>query len=201
VKTDNLCMMAMVSWSLLVTLAPSLDAQQKTEIADITPTVERKTDLRIHEALNGVQAPLGFPAARTAPVLARPHLGKLFWVPWIANFGMLVATTEMTENCLHAHPEPCVEGDPILSKRPSRVEIYGIRGGLLAGAFYFARRSKLHGGSSWKYGTALATGGMALDTSHDAYMTVEGPPQSVLIANQPARSVEIVGRSASPERH
>lgn len=197
--TGNLYRMMMFSLSLL-TLSPSMNAQQKIEIADTTPTIEHDKDLTIHETLNGVQTLPDFPPARTVRVVAHPHLGKPFWVPWIANFGMLIATTEMTQSCLHARPQPCVEGDPILGKRPSRLEIYGVRGGLLAGAFYFARRSKLHGGSSWKYATALVTGGMALDTSHDAFMMVKGPPHSVLIANEPAQNVEIVERSEA-QRH
>lgn len=185
---------------LIAALSSSLDAQQREKLADTTPKAANTSTLSSHDAFSGVYAPSDLPSKPMIPIAPHARLGKLFWVPWIANFGMLVATTEMTENCLHARPEPCVEGDPILGKRPSRLEIYGIRGGLLAGAFYFARRSKLHGGSSWKYGTAVVTGGMALDTSHDAYMTVKGPPHSFLIANEPAQNVEIVERSEA-QRH
>lgn len=87
----------------------------------------------------------------------KPHLGKSFWIPWVANTVLFVAFNELTARCLQGARQ-CQIGDPLLGKRPSRAEMYGIRGPLMALDFYVARREKLRPGESkfwWKFATYL----------------------------------------------
>lgn len=121
-----------------------------------------------------------------------PHLGKIFWSLWVANLALTVASIELTENCVRSHQ--CDEGNPLLGKRPSRLELYGVRLGLLGAGFYVARKSKLDGSSAWKYMTAVVTTAFAADTAWDAYGTAthRGSQHSSVVANMPASEVEVI---------
>ena len=63
---------------------------------------------------------------------------------------MTATAIELTAHCVH---QPgCVEGDPVFGKRPSRAEMYGIRGKLVGLSFYLVegkswRETVLHGNS------------------------------------------------------
>lgn len=97
----------------------------------------------------------------------RYELGKSFWIPWAANFALMITANELTAHCLH---NGCVEGDPLLPSHPTRPEMYAVRGGLLTVAFLLARDSKLKGEElRWKFGTFLILSTYTYDVAHDAY--------------------------------
>ena len=130
---------------------------------------------------------------------AQSHLGKKFWIPWILNAAFTVTSIELTENCLHSHQ--CVEGNPLFGKRPSRLELYGVRRGLLGAGFYLARKSKQDGGSAWKYTTVGVTTAFAADTAWDAYGTATrgGTQHPSMVANMPASQFEIISTIPSKQ--
>jgi hypothetical protein len=100
----------------------------------------------------------------------RPHLGKSFWIPWVANATLFVAWSELTTRCIQENRQ-CEVGDPLLGKRPTRAEMYGVRGPLLALDFYLARREKLRPGVSgfwWKFSTYLPLVSYALNDAVQA---------------------------------
>ena len=83
---------------------------------------------------------------------APPHLGKSFWFPWVAAVGLSVASTELTVHC--ENTPGCTQPNPMWGTNPSRLKLYGIKGGADAVGFYFSRRLKLdkHGErAGWKY--------------------------------------------------
>jgi hypothetical protein len=95
----------------------------------------------------------------------RPHLGKSFWTPWVANAALFVTFNELTARCLQ-EARQCQIGDPLLGKRPTRAEMYGVRGPLMALDFYVARRAKLRPGESgfwWRFATYLPLVSYALN--------------------------------------
>jgi len=89
---------------------------------------------------------------RSSPTLsitpARRELGRSFWVPWGILAGLAVADNELTATCVH-NPN-CVEANPILGRRPTRLELYGVKGTLLGTAFYLSQKRKREGKSDWK---------------------------------------------------
>ena len=83
---------------------------------------------------------------------APPHLGKSFWFPWVAAVGLSIASTELTVHC--ETTAGCTQPNPMWGTSPSRLKLYGIKGGADALGFYFSRRLKLdkHGERpGWKY--------------------------------------------------
>jgi len=81
-----------------------------------------------------------------------PHLGKSFWFPWVAAVGLSIASTELTVHC--ENTPGCTQPNPMWGTSPSRLKLYGIKGGADAVGFYFSRRLKLdkHGERpGWKY--------------------------------------------------
>jgi hypothetical protein len=131
-------------------------------------------------------------------IFAHPHLGKGFWLPWIANFALMAASVELTANCLHS--SQCVEADPLFGQRPSRAEMYAVKGGLLGLGLYVARNEKLKGeGFRWRFATYAILASYSLDTAHDAYETAKhsGDRNPALVANTPASRVEIISSSSS----
>jgi len=88
------------------------------------------------------------------PVLARPTLGKGFWVPWAVNFGLLMTANALTTHCLAAHE--CIEADPIFGHHPSSAEVYGVRLAAFTVIFHIARKAKLRRDDTiWHYSTYM----------------------------------------------
>jgi hypothetical protein len=157
-----------------------------------------------NEPVTEETAPRGIPGDLEVPssqghsanqdvVRARPRLGKSFWIPWAANIALTVASVELTESCVRSHQ--CVEGNPILGRQPSRAELYGIRGGLLALGIFAARKEKLGGDRFlWKFATYVPLAAFSADTAYDSYETVEhsGSRNPGFIANMPASQVQII---------
>lgn len=156
----------------------SVVAQQeeaKNELPD-TPAVSRLHPPEMSsDVLEGVYAQ-DTSKRRFIPV--RRTLGKEFWIPWVANIGLTVASVELTEHCVSRGL--CVEGNPVLGEHPGRLELYSIRGGALGAAFYFSRRSKLRGTSDWKFVPFLLVPVNAADTAWDAYQTISHSGSPVL---------------------
>jgi hypothetical protein len=81
-----------------------------------------------------------------------PHLGKSFWFPWVAAVGLSIASTELTVRCVNT--PGCTQPNPMWGTSPSRLKLYGAKGGADAVGFFFSRRLKLdkHGErAGWKY--------------------------------------------------
>ncbi len=85
------------------------------------------------------------PTAPTPP--ARKRLGKKFWIAWGFAFGMMVADAEITAHCLKR--PTCIEGNPILGKKPSRARIYGIKAIPAGLAFYLSQKWKRDDSGGW----------------------------------------------------
>jgi hypothetical protein len=81
-------------------------------------------------------------------ISAHPKLGKVFWISWGSLAALAIADNELTARCVQNHN--CVELNPILGRRPTRPELYGLKATVLGIGFYLSRRSKLHGRSDWK---------------------------------------------------
>jgi len=100
---------------------------------------------------------------------ATPHLGKSFWFPWVAAVGLSIASTELTVHCETTYG--CSRPDPMWGSSPSRLELYGVKGGIDAVGFYFSRRLKLdkHGERpGWKYIAYAFLAGHAAETGSSA---------------------------------
>jgi hypothetical protein len=98
-----------------------------------------------------------------------PHLGKSFWFPWVAAVGLSIASTELTVHC--ETTAGCTQPNPMWGTNPSRLKLYGIKGGADAVGFYFSRRLKLdkHGErSGWKYIACGFLGWHAAETGWSA---------------------------------
>ena len=80
---------------------------------------------------------------------ASPHLGKSFWFPWTAAIGLSIASTELTVHC--ENTVGCSQPNPMWGSKPSRLELYGVKGGIDAVGFYFSRRLKHGERSGWRY--------------------------------------------------
>ena len=74
-------------------------------------------------------------------VLPPVHLGKKFWIPWIVDAGLIVASTELDENCMHSNK---CEAQSIIGSHPSRLSLYSVRFGMDGLAFILARKDRLH---------------------------------------------------------
>jgi hypothetical protein len=100
---------------------------------------------------------------------ASPHLGKSFWFPWAAAIGLSIASTELTVHCVNT--PGCSQPNPMWGSSPSRLELYGVKGGIDAVGFYLSRRLKLdkHGArSGWKYIAYGFLAGHAAETGSSA---------------------------------
>src|SRR5271166_2935251 len=100
---------------------------------------------------------------------APPHLGKSFWFPWAAAIGLSIASTELTAHCVNT--PGCSQLNPMWGSSPSRLELYGVKGGIDAVGFYFSRRLKLdkHGERpGWKYIAYAFLAGHAAETGSSA---------------------------------
>lgn len=158
------------------------------------------------DAGEGMAKPISIPMARPVTQVhpspgdasvkrAHPRLGKKFWIPWTMAIAFSIADVELTAHCVH---QPgCSERNPLLGQKPSRPELYAIKGAATGLAFYFSRKWKLEGDDGvlgWN-GLAYACLGInAFATAWDAHMLVNhreaGAPQTV--ANVPASEVEII---------
>lgn len=103
------------------------------------------------------------------PTKLDPRLGKSFWITWGLAIGFSVASTELTAHCVHI--PGCSETNPVWGSKPTRLELYTIKGGIDGLGFYFSRKWKLDkNGDSWgwkylAYGVLAANG---VDTAWDA---------------------------------
>lgn len=70
------------------------------------------------------------------------RLGRKFWAPWIVDVGLVIASSELEENCMHS--PGCTERNPIFGSHPSRLELYSARFALDGVLFYLARGDRLH---------------------------------------------------------
>jgi hypothetical protein len=82
------------------------------------------------------------------PVVARQTLGKPFWVWWAVLGSLAVADNELTAQCVHN--SNCSELNPILGRKPTRLELYGVKVSLLGALCYFSSRRKIQGKTDWK---------------------------------------------------
>jgi len=167
---------------------PSYITSQKSDMREVNQRWAFNAQTRFSDyAVANIHA-LSIPPYEQAKfqnvVPAHPRLGKSFWVPWAANFALMVTANELTAACLH--PNGCIEGDLLLGKRPTRVETYAVRGSLTGLLFYMARKSKLKGdGFGWKFPTYAILALYGLDAAHDAYGTAEhSGPHPALIAKR-----------------
>lgn len=131
-----------------------------------------------------------------------PRLGKAFWIPWGLAIGLSVASTELTAHCVHT--TGCSEANPIYGRRPTLGEMYAVKGGVDALAFYFSRKWKLDKNGDtfgWKALTYGVLSIQAADTAWDATViaTISPGPsaqhQGIVV---PSKSSLPEGRSAQP---
>jgi hypothetical protein len=145
------------TWLVSAKSASVAQVGYKLPVAAFGSFVERPAN-NLREQTSEVVAP-GTSEWRTPQVsrnseieAAPPHLGKSFWFPWAAAVGLSIASTELTIHCVNT--SGCSQPNPMWGPSPSRLELYGIKGGIDAAGFYFSRRLKLdkHGErAGWKY--------------------------------------------------
>ena len=148
-------------WLVNATAASGAQVGYKLPVAAFGSFVERPANNLRGQANEAVapSTPPSMPEWRDPQVsrnseieAASPHLGKSFWFPWVAAIGLSIASTELTVHC--ENTPGCTQPNPMWGTSPSRLKLYGIKGGADAVGFYFSRRLKLdkHGERpGWKY--------------------------------------------------
>jgi hypothetical protein len=158
-------------WLTNARFASSAQVGDKLPLAAFGSFVERPVN-NLREHTNEALAPTT-PEWREPQVsrnseieTATPHLGKSFWVPWVAAVGLSVASTELTVHCETTYG--CSQPNTMWGSSPSRLELYGIKGSIDAVGFYFSRRLKREGRSGWKYIAYSFLAGHAAETGWSA---------------------------------
>jgi hypothetical protein len=125
--------MLILGMSLVAFTLPSL-AQVKPNPA--VGSSQSAIEISPSERYQGV---LSAPATESRTT-TRTHLGRTFWLGWGLAAGLSVADAEMTMRCEHL--AGCSEANPLFPKRPSRLELYAPRVGLLTAGMLLCRHWK-----------------------------------------------------------
>lgn len=130
-------------------------------------------------------------------VPAHRRLGKGFWLSWAAIAALSVASTELTMNCVHS--PGCSEVNPMWGNKPTRLEMYGVKGALLGAGFLLSRSMKREGDPWWNLFPKVLIPVYTADTAWDAYQAAAHPhgAHSTVVANKPPSQVEIISITRS----
>jgi hypothetical protein len=121
------------------------------------------------------------PAPKTGDIApVRGGLGKTFWIGWGLAGAFSASTVEMTIHCEHI--AGCSESNPLFGRRPSRLELYPPRAGIIVAGMllsrHWKRRDPANKGSTILMLTTDAAWGA--DTAWDAHelSTIRGNAQA-----------------------
>ena len=164
---------------------------QEDSVVQVSVRVPSENTIVVPPRIEQFPTPPRVSTDQEVPRVRRP-LGRRFWVSWAALAALTVASTELTMACTHR--PGCTEGNPIWGKHPTRLEMYGIRGGLLGAGFLLSRSLRRDGDTWWKLMPAVVIPEVAAETAWDAHMLASYPRggHSALVANVPASQVEVI---------
>lgn len=79
------------------------------------------------------------------PVLPKATLGKKFWIPWVADFGMVATSNVLTIHCADTHQCASL----LFGSHVSAIGLNLVRDAVVGLTFKFARNDKLHERAMW----------------------------------------------------